>query len=148
MVSRTLSKFCLPFDEAAPAVHFFKAIKCPRNNAGLASLYYDTDTVLVVFRYLFLQYRHSIGCGTQVVIFTIQAQHWLFSGIYIYNTDTALFVLRYLYLQYRHSIGCTQLSIFTVQTQFWFYSGIIIYINRLVCVCVRVCACVQIFYSS
>ena len=36
-MSRTLSKFCLPFDQATPAVHFLKAIKCPRNNTGLAS---------------------------------------------------------------------------------------------------------------
>ena len=37
-MSRTLSKFCLPFDQATPAVHFLKAIKRPRNNAGLASV--------------------------------------------------------------------------------------------------------------
>ena len=32
-----LSKFCLPFEQATPEEHFLKAIKRPRNNAGLAS---------------------------------------------------------------------------------------------------------------
>ena len=38
-MSRTLSKFSLPFDEATTSVHFPKALKRPRNNAGPASLY-------------------------------------------------------------------------------------------------------------
>ena len=39
MMSRTLSKFSLPFDEATTSVHFPKALKRPRNNAGPASMY-------------------------------------------------------------------------------------------------------------
>ena len=35
-MSRTLFKFCLPFDEATPAIHFWKAIKRSRNTVGLA----------------------------------------------------------------------------------------------------------------
>ena len=38
-MSRTLSKFSLPFDEATTSVHFPKALKRPRNNAGPASIY-------------------------------------------------------------------------------------------------------------
>ena len=38
--SRTLAKFGLPFDKATPLVHFPKALKRPRNNAGPASYYY------------------------------------------------------------------------------------------------------------
>ena len=38
-MSCTLSQFCLPFDQATREVHFLKAIKHPRNNAGLASIY-------------------------------------------------------------------------------------------------------------
>ena len=37
-MSRTLSKFCLPFDEATPDVHFPKALKLSQNTAGLAGL--------------------------------------------------------------------------------------------------------------
>ena len=37
-VSCTLSKFCLPFHEATPVVHFGKALKRPRNTAGFATL--------------------------------------------------------------------------------------------------------------
>ena len=33
-MSRTLSKFCLAFDEATAAVQFSEAIKRPRKNAG------------------------------------------------------------------------------------------------------------------
>ena len=36
---RGLSKFCLPFDKATPLVHFPKALKRPRNNAGPAGIY-------------------------------------------------------------------------------------------------------------
>ena len=36
-MSRTLFKFCPPFDEDTPAVHFWKAVKSPRNTASLAS---------------------------------------------------------------------------------------------------------------
>ena len=35
-MSHTLSKFSLPFDEAATSVHFPRALKRPRNNAGPA----------------------------------------------------------------------------------------------------------------
>ena len=35
---RTLANFGLPFDEATPSVHFPKALKRPRNNAGPASI--------------------------------------------------------------------------------------------------------------
>ena len=38
-MSRTLSKFSLPFDEATTSVHFPKTLKRPRNNAGPASIY-------------------------------------------------------------------------------------------------------------
>ena len=38
-MSRTLSKFSLPFDEATTSVHFPKTLKRPRNNAGPANLY-------------------------------------------------------------------------------------------------------------
>ena len=38
-MSRTLSKFGLPFDEATTSVQFPKALKRPRNNAGPASLF-------------------------------------------------------------------------------------------------------------
>ena len=34
----TLSKFSLPFDEATTSVHFPKALKRPRNNAGPAGI--------------------------------------------------------------------------------------------------------------
>ena len=34
---RTLAKFGLPFEKATPLVHFPKALKRPRNNAGPAS---------------------------------------------------------------------------------------------------------------
>ena len=37
-MSRTLSKFGLPFDKATPLVHFSKALKRPRNNAGPAGI--------------------------------------------------------------------------------------------------------------
>ena len=37
MVRRTLAKFGLPFEKATPLVHFPKALKRPRNNAGLAN---------------------------------------------------------------------------------------------------------------
>ena len=37
-MSRTLSKFSLPFDEATTSVHFPKALKRPRNNAGPAGI--------------------------------------------------------------------------------------------------------------
>ena len=33
-MSRTLSKFSLPFDEATTSVHFLKTLKRPRSNAG------------------------------------------------------------------------------------------------------------------
>ena len=33
---RTLPKFGLPFEKATPSVHFPKALKRPRNNAGPA----------------------------------------------------------------------------------------------------------------
>ena len=36
-MSRTLSKFSLPFDEATTSVHFPEALKRPRNNAGPAN---------------------------------------------------------------------------------------------------------------
>ena len=40
-MTRTLSKFCLLFDQATPEVHFLKAIKRSRDKAGLAIyLYY------------------------------------------------------------------------------------------------------------
>ena len=35
---RTLAKFCLPFEKATPLVHFQKALKRPRNNAGPAGI--------------------------------------------------------------------------------------------------------------
>ena len=35
-VRRTLAKFGLPFEKATPLVHFPKALKRPRNNAGAA----------------------------------------------------------------------------------------------------------------
>ena len=38
-MSRTLSKVSLPFDEGTTLVHFPKALKCPLNNAGPASIY-------------------------------------------------------------------------------------------------------------
>ena len=37
-VGRTVSKFCLPFEKATPLVHFPKALKRPRNNAGPAGI--------------------------------------------------------------------------------------------------------------
>ena len=37
-MSGTLSKFSLPFDEATTSVHFPKALKRPRNNAGPAGI--------------------------------------------------------------------------------------------------------------
>ena len=37
-MSRTLSKFSLPFDEATTSLHFPKTLKRPRNNAGPASV--------------------------------------------------------------------------------------------------------------
>ena len=37
-MSRTLSKFSLPFNEATTSVHFPKALKRPRNNAGPARI--------------------------------------------------------------------------------------------------------------
>ena len=37
-VRRTLAKFGLPFEKATPLVHFPKALKHPRNNAGPAGL--------------------------------------------------------------------------------------------------------------
>ena len=36
-MSRTLSKFSLPFDKATTLVHFPKTLKRPRNNAGSTS---------------------------------------------------------------------------------------------------------------
>ena len=36
-MSRTLSKFSLPFDEATTLVHFPKTLKHPQNNAGSTS---------------------------------------------------------------------------------------------------------------
>ena len=44
-MSRTLTKFGLPFDKATPLVHFPKALKRPRNNAGPASLHELMETV-------------------------------------------------------------------------------------------------------
>ena len=41
-MSRTLSKFCLPFDEATPFIHFLKALKRPQNNDGPARYNYYT----------------------------------------------------------------------------------------------------------
>ena len=35
---RTLAKFGLPFEKATPLVHFPKALKRPRNNAGPAGI--------------------------------------------------------------------------------------------------------------
>ena len=55
MVSRTLSKFCLPFDEATTSVHFPKALKCPRNNVVPASHLYYTI------------YRHYKNAHTQMI---------------------------------------------------------------------------------
>ena len=37
------SKFCLPFDEVPPSVHFPTAFKRPRNTAGLASQFYQVS---------------------------------------------------------------------------------------------------------
>ena len=37
-VRRTLAKFGLPFEKAAPTAHFPKALKRPRNNAGPAGI--------------------------------------------------------------------------------------------------------------
>ena len=42
-MSRTLSKFSLPFDEATTSVHFPKALERPRNNAGPASIQLFAD---------------------------------------------------------------------------------------------------------
>ena len=38
-VRRTLAKFGQPFERATPLIHFQKAFKRPRNNAGPASIY-------------------------------------------------------------------------------------------------------------
>ena len=37
-MSRRLSKFSLPFDEATKSVHFPKSLKRPQNNAGPAGI--------------------------------------------------------------------------------------------------------------
>ena len=46
---RTLAKFGLPFEKATPLVHFPKALKRPRNNAGPASeQYFNNDAICAV----------------------------------------------------------------------------------------------------
>ena len=52
---RTLPKFGLPFEKATPLVHFPKALKRPRNNAGPAS--YPSRT---------LKYAVSAGLPTRL----------------------------------------------------------------------------------
>ena len=54
-MSCTLSKFCLPFDKAPPSKHFPKALKRPRNNAGLASIYmYICILYIHIYIYIYI----------------------------------------------------------------------------------------------
>ena len=52
---RTLAKFGLPFEKATPLVHFPKALKRPRNNAGPAGI------GLLIMKGLGLLIRKGIG---------------------------------------------------------------------------------------
>ena len=46
-MSRTLSKFSLPFNEATTSVHFPKALKRPRNNSGPATFLFQYTSIYV-----------------------------------------------------------------------------------------------------
>ena len=52
---RTLAKFGLPFEKATPLVHFPKALKRPRNNAGPAGI------GLLIMKGIGLLIRKGIG---------------------------------------------------------------------------------------
>ena len=54
-MSRTLSKFSLPFDEATTSAHFPKALKRPRNIAGPAGI------GLLIMKGIGLLIRKGIG---------------------------------------------------------------------------------------
>ena len=60
MVTRTLSKFCLPFHEATPLVQFPKALKRPQNNPDPAIYIKDGGSILLsLFR--LIKARASLG---------------------------------------------------------------------------------------
>ena len=67
-----LSKFGLPFDKGTPLVHFPKALKRPRNNAGPASYdyyYYCTPS----FLYYYLLFIIMFFIGHTIVLFCISS---------------------------------------------------------------------------
>ena len=60
-MSRTLSKFNLPFDEATTSVHFPKALKRPRNKEGPASgvINYERSRVIYCERNRVIAYDRN-----------------------------------------------------------------------------------------